>query len=300
MGILGRAELLLQAKNYSGTGAWLDESGNGHNATNNGALFKPHSGTDYLYLPGSASNYVSTADVNLLDADTAHIQQSIGDWQNAAGTTLSLVANSASPFGDNALNVLVNTTGSNRQIYTSGGRYDISPGDVTAVVSITNVSVVDDLGATLRLNCRTSGDSLVNLIDQAITLPAAGQTAWFSVSGTANATTAQGYFGIILDNGTLNEVLRVNAVCVRQDDVAVFVPSLRIVGDLDIEAKVASPTGHRRIQENFHLPHRLGRHQNRWDLHARTLKPPAADAIARYGDGDRARGNTSKSSALTD
>ena len=34
----------------------------------------------YLYLPGASGNYASVADVNLLDADTAHIHQSIGDW----------------------------------------------------------------------------------------------------------------------------------------------------------------------------------------------------------------------------
>ena len=32
MAVIDSAELLLQAKNYSGSGAWQDESGNGHHA----------------------------------------------------------------------------------------------------------------------------------------------------------------------------------------------------------------------------------------------------------------------------
>ena len=66
--IISRAEMLLRAKSYSGTGNWLDETGNGHDATNNGALFKePENGMQYLYLPGSSGNYAVVADAASLD-----------------------------------------------------------------------------------------------------------------------------------------------------------------------------------------------------------------------------------------
>ena len=69
MGVLDSAELLLQAKNYSGSGGWLDEA-NSHNAQlgstsgadTNDPLFLEHTGIQYLYLPGISGNYVSAPD----------------------------------------------------------------------------------------------------------------------------------------------------------------------------------------------------------------------------------------------
>ena len=66
MGILDSAVLLLQAKNYSGSGEWLDESGNGHHAQfgstggadTNDPLFKAYDGTQYIYFPGTADNTI--------------------------------------------------------------------------------------------------------------------------------------------------------------------------------------------------------------------------------------------------
>jgi hypothetical protein len=52
------AELLLLADQYSGSGDLLDQSGNDHDATISGATFLPHSGTNYMWIPGGtpASN----------------------------------------------------------------------------------------------------------------------------------------------------------------------------------------------------------------------------------------------------
>ena len=69
MSVLSRAELLLQAKNYSGAGDWLDESGNGHDAQF-GSLLAPDTndpldlastwtGVQHVHLPGIAGNYPS-------------------------------------------------------------------------------------------------------------------------------------------------------------------------------------------------------------------------------------------------
>ncbi len=72
MSVLARAELLLQAKNYSGSGDWLDESGNGHDAQF-GSLLAPdtndpldlastYTGVQHVHLPGIAGNYPSAPD----------------------------------------------------------------------------------------------------------------------------------------------------------------------------------------------------------------------------------------------
>jgi hypothetical protein len=60
--VLDRAVLKLQAKNYSGSGDWLDESGFGHDATVSGAKFLSHDGEQYLWLPGASGNYASAPD----------------------------------------------------------------------------------------------------------------------------------------------------------------------------------------------------------------------------------------------
>lgn len=64
MAVIDSAELLLQAKNYTGTGDWLDEA-NSHDAQfgtgtpgTNDPQFLAHTGDNYLYFNGSASNYV--------------------------------------------------------------------------------------------------------------------------------------------------------------------------------------------------------------------------------------------------
>ncbi len=56
MAAIDRATFLLQAKNYSGTGNWIDESGNGHNATihgpvHNGEYFTTDGTDDYFEIP---------------------------------------------------------------------------------------------------------------------------------------------------------------------------------------------------------------------------------------------------------
>ncbi|MDK1103793.1 MAG: hypothetical protein QGD93_09295 [Actinomycetota bacterium] len=77
MGILDSAVLLLQAKNYSGTGAWLDESGNGHDARfgstggsdTNDPQHLPYDGDQYVYFPGTAGNTVSVPAVVDMDGE---------------------------------------------------------------------------------------------------------------------------------------------------------------------------------------------------------------------------------------
>jgi len=86
MGVLDRTELLLQAKNYSGSGNWLDEA-NSHDATILGALFLPHTGTQHMYLPGTAGNYASAPDSGALSITGDIFVQArvaLDDWTPAS------------------------------------------------------------------------------------------------------------------------------------------------------------------------------------------------------------------------
>lgn len=53
----------------------------------------------YVIFPGTPGNYISTQDVNLLDADTAHLQQSTGLW------TAGVLSTDHPLFGDNSLKI---------------------------------------------------------------------------------------------------------------------------------------------------------------------------------------------------
>ncbi len=72
MSIVGRAELWLPRGEYSGSGDWLDKSGNGHNATPNGAVYRNGGWdldgvSDFLEIPDHANlNYAETDDFSLL------------------------------------------------------------------------------------------------------------------------------------------------------------------------------------------------------------------------------------------
>ena len=52
MAVIDSAELLLQAKNYSGSGNWLDESGNGHHAVPGAGGAAPTFDTDHFDFDG--------------------------------------------------------------------------------------------------------------------------------------------------------------------------------------------------------------------------------------------------------
>ncbi len=124
MSILDNAELLLQAKNYTGSGDWLDESGNGHNATINGALFKAYSPAtgQYIYMPGTSGNYLSTPDAAALDllGDIWIAGRfAMDDWTPAADQTL--IAKWEDTSDERAYRLMVDTTGVLRLGWSTDG-----------------------------------------------------------------------------------------------------------------------------------------------------------------------------------
>jgi len=68
---LADAVLLLQAKNYSGSGDWLDESGNGHDAVITGATFTSDADGKYFAFNGSSDlmTIANHADLNFGTTD---------------------------------------------------------------------------------------------------------------------------------------------------------------------------------------------------------------------------------------
>ena len=88
MTVLDDAELLLQAKNYSGSGDWLDESGNGHDAQpgstsgadTNDPLFVNYDGFQWVRFPGTSANLIVDAGAPAAADVAAEETATIATW----------------------------------------------------------------------------------------------------------------------------------------------------------------------------------------------------------------------------
>ncbi len=140
MSSLATAVMVLQAKNYSGSGDWLDESGNSHDAANNGALFKAYSAIQYVYLPGTAANYLYTPDAAALDllGDIWIAGKfALTDWTPGADTTL--IAKWEDTSDERAYRLMVDTTGVLRLGWsTDGTAANVVEEDSTVAPTVTD------------------------------------------------------------------------------------------------------------------------------------------------------------------
>ncbi len=147
MGVLARAELLLQAKNYSGSGEWLDEAkshnaqfGSASGADTNDPLFLGYTGSQYVYMPGIAANYVSTPDAAALDI-VGDIwiagRFAMTDWTPASDQTL--IAKWEDTGDQRAYRLMVDTTGVLRLGWsTDGTAANVVEEDSTTAPTVTN------------------------------------------------------------------------------------------------------------------------------------------------------------------
>lgn len=130
--ILQSAELLLMANdgNKFFSPKWADRSGNNHHAQNgsaagadtNDALGKTHDGTQYVFLPGTSGNYLSTPDAAALD-QTGDIwvagRFALDDWTPA--TDMTLVAKWEDTSDQRSYRLMVDTTGVLRLGWSTDG-----------------------------------------------------------------------------------------------------------------------------------------------------------------------------------
>ena len=79
-------DLLVRASNYGGSGDWLDETGNGHNADVTGLRWREYRGSKTIYLPGITSNMVTTPNFDLTGSNV-EIEAKIApdDWTTGSG-----------------------------------------------------------------------------------------------------------------------------------------------------------------------------------------------------------------------
>lgn len=198
----------------------------------------------YFTLPGTAGNYLSTPDVNLLDADSAHCHQSKGQWGAVSvsqSTALSPVFGDfhfscSIPSGTNVTNLYQSPAGTPT---TTG----IAISGSTAYAFSLYAAMEDATACQLevRVNQYNSGGSLLaqTIVDAKATIT--DGFVEYGGSFTSEATAAYAIPRLVLwgVDGAGTEKFYWDAVCFRIGSTATFVPSLRIVGDLDLRARVA-------------------------------------------------------------
>lgn len=207
----------------------------------------------YLTLPGTSGNYVDTADVNLLDADTAHAEQGSelsANTSQIASTTLTRTAVSDAYFGSYV----------HRLAFTDG---DVSDADSAEIVGSFNQEVtITDAVHTFSVRVRFSENwpdaARIVLWDNG---NFAGASYAYSYADPTDTPDADGWWVastevtpdagdltgklnirvVDIDGQTLDgtEYVDLDAFCVRLGTSTDFVRSLRIVGDIDIETKAA-------------------------------------------------------------
>jgi len=190
------------------------------------------------------ASYLSTPDINLLDADTAHLQQSIGDWQPIALTTTPTLSTDVAPeYGLFTMKVVADETFTGLMQVATADDTVLIVGDSTYSLLVRLRAMSDDAWrAQTRLVWYNSVGSQIGVTPEGV---GNGGTEFFeiSVNGVAPATAATAKIELRLGNTaghtTIGDTFYVDVACVRTDTDPSFVPSLRIVGDLDMEARVA-------------------------------------------------------------
>ena len=211
--------------------------------------------TPFVTFPGTAGNYISTDDVNELDADTAHLSQSGGSWLDAnQGVGVWSSAN-AGYVGDSSILVTSTGAGHGSQTFVHPQTLPVAAeGEIwTATFIADNVSVTGDV--IISLTFFDAGGATAGNYDSTISWPAAGTEV--SVSGVALAgATKVGLAIHAIVSGVEAYVLR--GACLRKGSDSTFVRSVRIVGDLDLRARVAAddwtPAAYNRLISRWSAP----------------------------------------------
>ena len=193
----------------------------------------------YVSFPGLAGNYISTPDVNLLDADEAHFQQSLGSWISNSNAVLTLDDSpSVAPvFGTSCLAVSAFATGPNCQIRVNGS----VPSSAVEYVYSVHVYPISTL-LDVELRSQTPDNVFGGEIP---TTP--GQWNRFEITFTSGDLSTNALHVRFFKNDSSDflegeAVAYVSAVQLSATPVlqpSVFTPSLRIVGDLDAEMDMA-------------------------------------------------------------
>lgn len=194
--------------------------------------------TQHIVMPGTAGNYISTESTNIFDSDTAHVLQGLGEWAGIGGEVVVAVSADRAVFGSTSMKATI-AAGSGKRLWSGNAgdsfavdpatQYSVSVAVYTAIVDLEQAITVSWYDATNTIISTSYGADIAITADawftNSVTVTSPALAAWCEVR-FAHASTAGG-------------VAYLDTFCMRSGSDATFVPSLRIVGDLDLRAKVA-------------------------------------------------------------
>jgi len=217
--------------------------------------------TPFVTFPGTAGNYISTDDVNLLDADTAHCYQSVGGWTiRAQADTLTNETEATASVGGKVLQFLANAPAGQCSVLTETGGNGVAVGGSVAVSAVIRARTLGGVARTGRvvMEYYAAGVFKGQASGSDVALPADGSWVDVAVSGTTHADTDNVLAYLRVTDAVDNETFQIDRSCIRTGSVTSFVRSVRIVGDLDLRARVAAddwtPAAYNRLISRWSAP----------------------------------------------
>lgn len=210
-------------------------------------------GTPHLTL--GSGDTISTPDVNLLDADTAHMQQAIGLWGGSGGAPVVATPPVAPPFGTlagkmiitaNSPNDFASKAGFNTAGAGGGGDLEgLSPATEYTFLTLMAVDAVtsgDQYQGVVSINWKdAAGASLGWSESSGLALPIDQTWQLVFVTATSPASTAKARLQIVTKKANAGtgfsfeagDILYASSVCFREGPDTTFQPSQDIQGTVD-------------------------------------------------------------------
>ena len=203
----------------------------------------------FVTFPGISGSYASTDDVNILDADTSHLFQSIGDWSAFTGTPpIEAVADPQATFSGMALKLATITLGSPAtRIRTNSGLSGFPVQENTAYTIsylFWSNAASSGLGAGSQIHWYDAGGGFITNSNKTVgNFAEASQLGFHTATSpplAAFALIQVAQDGNVVD--TLGELFWANFMFTEGTSTT-FAPSLKIVGDLEAEIEVTFTVG---------------------------------------------------------
>ena len=200
---------------------------------------------NFLALPGLSGHFADTPDLNLFESDDAHVQQSPGNWDQNTGPVPVLSSDVTALFGD--FTIKTAPSGFVNIIKTPINASLAPPASAGQVFAFAaDIQVANPLagrGIATIIDFRDASDVGLGLTTgAAVTVTADTWHRTPTVTATAPANTTYIRLFVVADGGVMDgtETFYNDRFTLRSGTDATWVPSLRIVGDLEYSTKLAT------------------------------------------------------------
>lgn len=210
----------------------------------------------YFVLPGTSGDLVTTANVNRLTADDAHVHQSKGGWTQYFQSKNWAQSQVMTPkIGD--YHLAFQSSASGGSYACTGAGTAAEPADAATEYSASLwVAQPDGLAVQLSYAAFDSGGTLIGSLTQ-IDSASSGTSDWTFLDGTFTTPASTAYVAIVpsFSSSAADQWCYVDKACFRTGADSSFVRSFRVIGDLDIEAKLSAddwtPAGNKAIVDCY-------------------------------------------------